>query len=352
MKRGQLRTGSMEPLADHLAALTGSRDRELLDVTLVGALVDMLRPHTAMVHRIVGEAPDQRWILRARLVAGAGAAESDPLSVDLDDLPRLATQPERQTCLEQQRIIATEGPAWVTRFPMVSDSAAVGVFEIETDDPLSADQMRLVVSVLRIYRNFEELLDYSERDTLTGLLNRKTFDESFLRAAATATPGGATAPAEDRRAADASGPWLGVIDIDHFKRVNDEYGHLIGDEVLLLLGRLMRASFRFHDRLYRFGGEEFVVLLRCGDAHGAALAFERLRANVEKYALPRVGRVTVSVGFTAVRRGDSPSSAFERADRAVYHAKENGRNRVVHHEDLVQSGAAVDQSPSGDVELF
>ncbi len=70
----------------------------------------------------------------------------------------------------------------------------------------------------------------------------------------------------NRRHEQAQGSyWLTMIDIDHFKRVNDNYGHLIGDEVLLLLARLMRATFRFHDQLYRFGGEEFVVLLRCAD---------------------------------------------------------------------------------------
>ena len=134
--------------------------------------------------------------------------------------------------------------------------------------------------------------------------------------------------------------------------VNDAHGHLIGDEVLVLLARLMRNCFRFHDRLYRFGGEEFVVLLHCGDADGARLAFERLRANVERYAFPRVGRVTVSVGFTAARRGDTPSSAFERADKAVYHAKETGRNRIVHHDELVRSGLVDDPSHTGDIELF
>jgi diguanylate cyclase (GGDEF)-like protein len=73
--------------------------------------------------------------------------------------------------------------------------------------------------------------------------------------------------------------FIGVIDIDHFKRVNDAHGHLIGDEVLLL-SRLLRASFRFYDKLYRFGGEEFVVLMRCGDVVDAVTAFERLRTNV------------------------------------------------------------------------
>ncbi len=340
----------MEPLADHLAELTGSRDRELLDVTLVGTLVDMLRPRAAAIYRVVGEAPTRRWILRARLAAGDGAAASDPLSAGLDDLPLLETQPERKACLDQQRIIATEGPPWTTRFVVNTEGSAVGVFELESDEPLSPELMRMVVSVLRIYRNFEDLLDYSERDTLTGLFNRKTFDEAFLRAAAQAPA--APALPQERRSESVAGPWLGLIDIDHFKAVNDSHGHLIGDEVLVLLARLMRSCFRYHDRLYRFGGEEFVVLLHCGDEEGARLAFERLRTNVERYRFPRVEHVTVSIGFTAARRGDTPSSAFERADKAVYHAKHNGRNRVIHHEELVRAGLAADQSHTGDIELF
>jgi diguanylate cyclase (GGDEF)-like protein len=216
--------------------------------------------------------------------------------------------------------------------------------------------MRLGASILRIFRNFENLLDYSERDTLTGLLNRKTFDESFLRL--NAPPGQRAglvmlpdAAGQRRHQSDAS-LWLGVIDIDHFKRVNDGYGHLIGDEVLLLLSRLMRSSFRFHDRLYRFGGEEFVVLMRVSQDEDAAHAFERLRHNVESYVFPRVGHITVSVGFTEVRPGDSPSAAFERADKAVYYAKQNGRNQVASHGDLIARGLLADESHTGDIDLF
>ena len=80
----------------------------------------------------------------------------------------------------------------------------------------------------------------------------------------------------------------------------------------------MRGTFRCHDRRYRFGGEEFVVLLRCADDLNAAVAFERLRANVAQYAFPQVGQITVGVGYTAVNAQDTPSRAFERADRAVY----------------------------------
>jgi diguanylate cyclase (GGDEF)-like protein len=149
------------------------------------------------------------------------------------------------------------------------------------------------------------------------------------------------------------GYWIGVIDIDHFKRVNDRFGHLIGDEVLLLLSRLMGRSFRIHDRLYRFGGEEFLVLMRCHGEDDAAQAFERFRSNTELFQFPQVGTVTVSVGFTAVRPADTPRGAFERADWAVYHAKAHGRNQVCCYEALV-AGGLLDSVPEPyqDVDFF
>jgi diguanylate cyclase (GGDEF)-like protein len=114
----------------------------------------------------------------------------------------------------------------------------------------------------------------------------------------------------------------------------------------------MRSSFRFHDQLYRFGGEEFVVLMFTGAVEHAITAFERMRLNVARYAFPRVGHISVSIGFTAIRPGDTPTAAFERADRAVYFAKQNGRNQIAHHADLVASGDLVDESRTGDMELF
>jgi diguanylate cyclase (GGDEF)-like protein len=210
----------------------------------------------------------------------------------------------------------------------------------------------MVGSILRIYRNFQALLDYSERDTLTGLLNRKTFDESFLKATSESTALPVVTADGRRHEATNHRHWLGLIDIDHFKSVNDNYGHLIGDEVLLLLSRLMRSSFRFHDRLYRFGGEEFVVLMRCANEQDAALALERMRGNTASYPFPQVGQITISIGFTEVLPGDTPSGAFERADKAVYFAKAHGRNQVQSHAVLVARGDLEDESKIGDVELF
>ncbi|MEO6032970.1 MAG: GGDEF domain-containing protein [Burkholderiaceae bacterium] len=342
----------MSKLVDHLAALTGSRDRELLDMTLVGALRDLLRPLQVTIYRSIGELGNERWLTRARLHADDLVATADPDWIDTDSLPLRTADPARLDAFERQAVVVVPGSNERTLFPLETERETLGVIEIESEAPLAERDRRLVLSILRIYRNFQGLLDYSERDTLTGLLNRKTFDNSFLRAAVDAH-GERLGSTEGRRSAHARcNWWLGVIDIDHFKKVNDSHGHLIGDEVLLLLSRVMRNSFRCHDRLYRFGGEEFVVLMRCADGDTAIRVFERLRTNVERYAFPQVGCITVSVGVAELKAGDSPSSAFERADKAVYYAKEHGRNQVREHSELVARGELIDKANTGDVELF
>ena len=341
----------MSELVDHLAHLTGFRDRDVLDVTLVGAFKDLLRPRTVAIYRTVADTAGERWLTRARMGREDVAANADPAWIELDQLPLLDEHPLRRDCLRSQEVVVSTGSPHVSLFPVATDREVVGVLEIETDEAMSVNDQRMVGSILRIYRNFEGLLDYSERDTFTGLLNRKTFDETFMKTAVQMPV--TLARAEARRASGAGQHhWLGVIDIDHFKNVNDTYGHLIGDEVLLLLSRLMRSSFRFHDRLYRFGGEEFVVLMRCGSDGDAAHAFERLRANTEHYAFPQVGHISVSVGFTEVKTTDTPSAAFERADKAVYYAKTHGRNQVCSHAELVKRGELEDVANVGDVELF
>jgi len=342
----------MSQVVERLAELTGFRDRDVLDVTLVAALKDLLRPSSVAIYRTVGEEGALRWLTRARLHGSETIPTADPLWTHLDDLPGLDEHPLRRDCLLSQDPLTCAGTPVRSCFPLITELEAIGVLEFSTELPMSEADWRLVSSILRIYRNFQGLLDYSERDTLTGLLNRKTFDDSFLRSVneRRVEP---SAPAAEPRRSGAGSLWLGLIDIDHFKAVNDGFGHLIGDEVLLLLSRLMRSSFRFHDRLYRFGGEEFVVLMRAGDAAGAGLALERLRRNVEAYAFPRVGRITVSVGYTGMRLDDTPAVAFERADKAVYFVKEHGRNQVAYHGDLVERGLLTDQEPAaGDVELF
>lgn len=344
-------------VVDRLAEITAFRDRDRLDTTLALAFADLLRPASVTVWRTVGFGADLRWLTRARLGRGDRVPAADPPWTEFESLPCLADDPPLAMALTEGRPLFLTGSTCRSLFPLATELDIVGVLDLHTDAPLDASQRQIVASMLRVFRNFEALLDDSERDTLTGLLNRKTFDASFLKIAAGSA---APPPADGRRHADAApdapapvDQWLGVIDIDHFKKVNDTHGHLIGDEVLLLLARLMRSTFRHEDQLYRFGGEEFVVLMRCPGAERATQAFERLRTAVERYAFPQVGRISVSIGFTQISPPETPAGAFERADRAVYYAKAHGRNQVRDFGALIEQGLLEGGAPKvGDVELF
>lgn len=340
-------------IVDHLAELTRHRDRELLDTTLASAFRSLLAAESVAIYRRAGDASDERWTLRALLGPGDTLARSDPPWMKLRELPPLASFPARCEALSGRSVVTELNGRHHSVFPLATDRDVVGVVEFETKTQLSHESHKVIGSMLHVYRNFETLLDYSERDTLTGLLNRKTFEDAFYKISMVSSEA-MSANAGDHDTSGAHDPYfVAMIDIDFFKSVNDKHGHLIGDEVLLLQSRLMRSSFRFQDRLYRFGGEEFVVLMRCTDSVGALRAVERLRANTANYLFPRVGQVTISVGVTQIRPGDSPSAALGRADQAVYFAKANGRNQAHAYEVLLARGAINGVAEEiGEIDLF
>ncbi len=339
-------------LIDQLAELAGQRNRDALDSCFLDLFHDLMEPLSVAIFRPAGDERAPHWSIHRRARDSALVfLEEDAISPPLPALP--AHFAAWQTGLLQSQ----NGVPAVTVLPMGCHDETHCLVEIVSATPLSGDEERLIQGVQRFYRHLRALLDENERDSLTRLLNRKSFDETFVRMAmhmeAEAGGGSELQISERRRLDRAAGRcWLAVVDIDHFKRVNDTHGHLIGDEVLILLSQLMRKTFRTSDRLYRFGGEEFVVLLRSDQLTDARNIFERLRSNVTVFEWPRVGELTVSIGFTEVLASDTPSAAFERADQAVYHAKSHGRNQVVHHEDLISSGEIEAKNQVTEVEFF
>jgi len=125
---------------------------------------------------------------------------------------------------------------------------------------------------------------------------------------------------------------LVVLDVDHFKSINDRFGHLAGDKVLRLISLQVSRRLRKTDYIGRFGGEEFVVLMPGTTLDQGAIALEELRSGIEgspfHFKNERVP-VTISIGYTQFCTGDTLDNVFERADQAMYQAKEQGRNRVV-----------------------
>lgn len=356
---------AMSSLVDHVIALTQHRDRDLLDGALVDALMALLKPQQVTLVGVVSEAGQRYWLpLVQRERGGRLKVLSDPLWVQVQQLQRLEEDPHRQRCLEHLQAVdvapTTDGGACLAIWPLFDDLRAQGqgVIEIRSSTPLSPASLNVLGRLLSVYRNMQGMLDYSECDALTGLLNRKSFDDAFfkvLRDEPGDESGDAVAPPAgwpERRHVAPAAYWLAMLDVDHFKQVNDVHGHSIGDEVLLLVARLLKTTLRSLDRVFRFGGEEFVVLLRCPDEASALSALERVRANMENYRFPQVGRITVSIGLTQVRQGDSPSVACERADQAVYFAKGHGRNQVRSYEQLIEQGQLQTDDKVGVIELF
>ena len=350
---------------EHIQRLTRGRDRDRIDTTLVEVLRSLLDARRVTLWQVVPGDDGERLWMRVWAEQGIAVPQSaSPLAV-LEHGPTLASEPVMAQALARRRpvAIAGEGGCRIV-VPIVTDSDDRLIVVVEYDaaggegphaDTSGATtdwRIRLVEGLARIYENFVNVLDASERDSLTGLLNRKSFDDTFLRA--TLPAAGDSGNTDARRQRTGGNYWLAVVDVDHFKSVNDRFGHLIGDEVLLLMARILRSTFRHDDRVYRFGGEEFVVLMRAADADAARAALERLRAQVEAYPFPQVGRITVSVGYTSLREHDTPSDAFERADRAVYLAKSQGRNQVRGYETDVEPAemGTAPRGSEGDVELF
>lgn len=165
---------------------------------------------------------------------------------------------------------------------------------------------------------YKQAVEKAYIDPLTGLNNRAAFDKSIEQEIELATRHSHTLT-------------LLMLDLDKFKEINDNYGHIVGDAVLKNFADTILECLRRSDIIFRYGGEEFAVLLRNTKAEGATLLAERMRKNVEEmefdYNSIKIN-VSVSIGLAELQEGDNGTKLIERADELLYKAKENGRNRV------------------------
>ncbi|CAG1003170.1 Response regulator PleD [Rhodocyclaceae bacterium] len=352
----------MERLLYHVDVISRQRNRGQLEASLVAALREMAGAESAGLYKLFTPPGDLMVGLAADATVAAARILDDGISWP-EGTGSLERFPHLHACLAAAALYEDREPG--TNFHRYSVPIAgigqetFGFVCLTSRDPLDAGRIAVVSGLLALFRNCVAMLDYSEIDTLTGLLNRKTFDEYLINILSHVANEGDQQPASlrlpRRRQAHkaAAHHWLGVMDIDHFKAINDKFGHLIGDEVLILIANIMKSSFRSQDKLFRFGGEEFVVLLKPTELANALATFERFRNEVEQFPFPQVGRVTISIGFTRIGLYDTPSIILDNADEALYYAKENGRNRVCSYEALLDAGKLErHQLMHTDVEIF
>jgi diguanylate cyclase (GGDEF)-like protein len=360
MKHGGDALGRSNRLSENLVRLSGLRRRDDLLTGLTQALSESTRNLTVAIFSLVHDGSLRYWLPMTQADFGHKIQlVTDPVRTNPDALEPVESAPERLQCINRIEVLVTQPtlaqPHYLTRLPMtISEGATLwGVAEISSDCELDATDILAAKRLITVYGNMLDMLDYSECDALTGLWNRKPFDDLFYKTFKPAQPSELPPGGVEHRAA-ISAPhfWLAMLDIDHFKQVNDTYGHLIGDEVLILVARLMKTTFRAYDKVYRFGGEEFIVVLRSANHDAAVAAVERFRSRMESFQFPQAGRITASIGLTEIMAGDTPASACERADQAVYYAKHHGRNQVCSEADLVRRGLLTVDHKVGDIELF
>jgi diguanylate cyclase (GGDEF)-like protein len=298
--------------ADHVVVARVRRPDHVVEVTLVSASVAVpssmtyLRPEIQVPGSMAAGAP------LAREASGAPFDSRSMLQAAADEIAR--------------RVKSGYGFSNLLALPLVHERRFLGalILSKRTRTAWSEDDRRLLawasteVSAAfgRAYAH-EEAERGANIDPLTGLPNRRYFDElvAILR------PG--------RRIGDRTG--IVMVDVDRFKRVNDTYGHATGDVVLRQIATAITASVRAEDTPARFGGEEFVVILRRASAGQAADVGERIRAAVAGLPVQSLGvnePVTVSVGVSVGNDGEEVRSMIERADKALYLAKRRGRDRV------------------------
>jgi diguanylate cyclase (GGDEF)-like protein len=284
---------------------------------------------TVVVHALmrggytVAEAEDGPTAMRMLATRDFDVLITDLRMKDMDGMEVLARV--KQQSLATEVIILTGTYAHDIRFAI--RALRLGAHDYQTK-PVRPEELLLTVERavekkrLRDAnaRLLRELTALSRTDALTGLGNRRAYDEVLSR--------------EHARAVRYRLP-LGLIlfDVDHFKRVNDAHGHLGGDDVLKGFAALAQSLFRETDVSFRIGGEEFAIVLPHTAGAGAQEAALRLVTSLAETPL-RAGRshvtITCSAGVSCLQEGDTPAMLVQRADAALYRAKEQGRNRVEH----------------------
>ncbi|ESP90372.1 MULTISPECIES: GGDEF domain-containing protein [Pseudoalteromonas] len=340
-----------EELLNSVIKITKTRDIDSLEYSLLSTIQEFINCQRISVFKIIqGQGPCT--VERSLTLKVHDVGEYEWLDRVIIDDPHA----ELSSCLQSACSITMQDAAGTERrwLPIVIHEKTAGAIEVQCEGLDSAQQVMLNAFV-RIYENYLTILRENERDKLTGLLNRQTFDKKLkqLLEKQMLEQNRAIRDGSDLRSLHRGATsWLAMVDIDHFKSVNDTYGHVCGDEVLLILSQRMQEFFRSTDLLFRFGGEEFVIVFEPTDYESIKQRMEQFLNLVRKTSFPFIKKLTVSVGLARISPYDFPITVLENADKALYYAKEHGRDQVGFYEDLISRKQITQHIESSDIDLF
>lgn len=249
-------------------------------------------------------------------------------------------------CTERKRpVTAKVNGKYSVALPLMMNGAVVKVLWVQAIEPLTEQHQFLLGGLAKIYENFFNIVLDSETDSLTCLLNKKAFDSQVMMSFEQTVM--------DHKIVDNNKCfWLVIFDIDKFKKINDTYGHLYGDEVLLLVANAMNQVFDDGDLTFRFGGDEFVVLMAPREKEVANQMLNKFQDVVAEIKNEKLWKITCSIGAVGSVGLDNPTDLLVQADRALYYVKEHGRDQVAFFCDLVEKGELVNEQFDDDIELF
>jgi len=343
-------------LIQSIIEITRARDTDTLETSLLSTLADILPvDHVAMINLL-----DELKLEKCERTLSLGVSHSEQneeTRVWNNEIKPLELVPDIGTQIHDRKLAVIEETDGMTVYvPLFDETDPAYLIELHSVGHDLREYANLIEGIAGIYSNFLRVLEDSQRDKLTGLLNRRTFDKKLVRMMELqrkVVEDYGDSDRDRRSPAKYEYAWLAIVDIDHFKKVNDVHGHIYGDEVILTVGQRMKQFFRNTDLLFRFGGEEFLVVLEPMPRDRARMALDRFRDSVEAHVFQQIGGITVSVGFARLEEQDYPPEVIDRADKALYFAKENGRNRVDNYEHLLEEGLIEPRSvPSGEIDLF
>jgi len=329
----------LTPIVQQMLKISRLRDIKALRINITLALNTILEiDNSELIHRLefrnslaLADEPTSFFSYHRTTLYGDIEKEPIPPSELTNDWPTTSSYADNA---QQPNIV-----------PMKTDRDVVEYLFFYTAK-LDQETIANLEALISIYCNQCELILNAEQDQLTGLYNRQAFARITTAMFSTQE----TNSIEFHQLETST--CMAIVDLDHFKRVNDKFGHLYGDEVLLLFARLMKKSLRNSDYIFRYGGEEFVIILNDTDSRLASEVLNRLRTDAESFDYPQIGGITISIGYAPMEKELGISKIIDMADSALYFSKDNGRNQVNNYYDLVDKGLIVNQIADQSNNIF
>lgn len=327
-------TNEPEAVLESVVQMTGQRQLDSLAESLVSTVRQMVNADQVEILKVDN---DLEW---------------DELITQLVSLSAETAQGVLLECLKSRSTVKLS-TKWLqqTATPIMLKDVVVMILWV-TSEHISDQDMQMLKGFSKVYENFLSIVIESETDPLTGLLNRKAFLPRLMKVA-NGIKQAAIDCAIEPLTCDLSSRrnWLCIFDIDKFKVINDTFGHLYGDEILIDLVKVMKSTFSELDSLFRFGGDEFVIIMSKREKTDMLNLCEEFSHKLSIHH-GREMLVTISMGIIEINCTEEPSELLVKADKALYFIKENGRNRVGLYEDLVADGSIIPLQIEDDIELF